>query len=387
MCLYPKLILNRKYLPNKKNGGIAPKCPDERLRYVTAACGKCYECRKQKSRAWLVRMQEELRHDKNAIFVTLTFEDKWYQEISKKYNIKGDNNIATIAMRLWLERIRKKTGKSIKHWCITELGGNATERIHIHGILWGKDIASLTRETWNYGYIYIGKYVNEKTINYITKYMYKKDEKHPNFTGKVLCSSGIGKGYLNRTDAINNKFKGENTREYYRLKNGTKLNLPIYYKNKIYTDKERELLWIQKLNKGEVYVMGVKLDINNQEEYKKTLEYYQKHCQRIHGDNPEEWEEQKYINRLEKQRLAVSKMQRLQRKRSSKKEQDLYAWITAKNTYENKYNKLKEEPRKEFDEDEWLSRFTTTPQNTLAEWNRGIWGRTSLEGQTDSFLQ
>ena len=47
MCLYPKLILNRKYLPNKKNGGIPPKCPDERLRYVTAACGKCYECRKQ----------------------------------------------------------------------------------------------------------------------------------------------------------------------------------------------------------------------------------------------------------------------------------------------------------------------------------------------------
>lgn len=373
MCLYPKLILNRKYLPNKKNGGIPPKCPDERLKYVTAACGKCYECRKQKSRAWLVRMQEELRHDNNAIFVTLTFEDKWYQTISKKYSIKGDNNIATIAMRLWLERIRKKTGKSIKHWCITELGGNATERIHIHGILWGEDIASITRETWNYGFIYIGKYVNEKTINYITKYMYKKDEKHPNFTGKVLCSSGIGKEYLNRTDSINNKYKGENTKEYYKLRNGGKINLPIYYRNKIYTEEERELLWIQKLDKGEVYVMGVKIDINDEILYRDTLKYYQERCKRIHGDNPEEWEEQKYINRLEKQRLAVSKMQRLQRNRSSKKEQDLYAWITAKNTYENKYNKLKEEPRKEFDEYEWLSRFTTTPQNNLAEWNGGVY--------------
>ena len=373
MCLYPKLIKNRRYVPNKKNGGVPPQCPDERLLYVTAACGKCYECRKQKSRAWLVRMQEELRHDNNAIFVTLTFEDKWYQTISKKYSIKGDNNIATIAMRLWLERIRKKTGKSIKHWCITELGGNATERIHIHGILWGEDIASITRETWDYGFIYIGKYVNEKTINYITKYMYKKDEKHPNFTGKVLCSSGIGKEYLNRTDSINNKYKGENTKEYYKLRNGGKINLPIYYRNKIYTEEERELLWIQKLDKGEVYVMGVKIDINDEILYRDTLKYYQERCKRIHGDNPKEWEEQKYINRLEKQRLAVSKMQRLQRNRSSKKEQDLYAWITAKNTYENKYNKLKEEPRKEFDEDEWLSRFTTTPQNTLAEWNGGIY--------------
>ena len=114
-------------------------------------------------------MQEELRHDNKAIFVTLTFEDKWYQEISKKYNIKGDNNIATIAMRLWLERIRKKTKKSIKHWCITELGGNATERLHIHGILWGVGLESLIRETWKYGFIFIGQYVNEKTINYATK--------------------------------------------------------------------------------------------------------------------------------------------------------------------------------------------------------------------------
>ena len=50
MCLYPKLIPNKRYLPTKKNGGIPPICPDERLHYVTAACGDCYECRKQKQR-------------------------------------------------------------------------------------------------------------------------------------------------------------------------------------------------------------------------------------------------------------------------------------------------------------------------------------------------
>ena len=64
---------------------------------------------------------------------------------------KQDNEIITKIHRLFLERIRKQTGKSVKHWCVTELGGNATERIHIHGILWGEDIASITRETWNYG--------------------------------------------------------------------------------------------------------------------------------------------------------------------------------------------------------------------------------------------
>ena len=76
-----------------------------------------------------------------------------------------------------------------------EIRKNDTERIHIHGILWGVGLESLIRETWKYGFIFIGQYVTEKTINYITKYMYKKDEKHPTFTGKVLCSAGIGSQY------------------------------------------------------------------------------------------------------------------------------------------------------------------------------------------------
>ena len=89
MCLYPKLIKNRRYCKTKKNKGVIPPCPDERLRYVTAACGKCFECMKQKGRAWQVRLSEEIRQDPNAIFITLTLEDKWYKNIEKKYNITG----------------------------------------------------------------------------------------------------------------------------------------------------------------------------------------------------------------------------------------------------------------------------------------------------------
>ena len=167
MCLYPKLILNRKYLPNKKNGGTPPKCPDERLRYVTAACGKCYECRKQKARGWLVRMEEELRHNPNAIFITLTLKDKWYKNIEKKYSIKGDNNVATQAMRLWLERVRKITKKSIKHWCIYIVTGK-TERLHLHGIVWGLGNGEKVTNNWKYGITFTGYFVNtylvQKTI-------------------------------------------------------------------------------------------------------------------------------------------------------------------------------------------------------------------------------
>ena len=97
MCLYPKLILNRRYLPNKKNGGIPPVCPDERLRHVTAACGDCLECRKQKQRAWKVRMNEEMRNNPNAYFMTLTIDDKSYATLKAEAEDKTDNGIATLA--------------------------------------------------------------------------------------------------------------------------------------------------------------------------------------------------------------------------------------------------------------------------------------------------
>ena len=60
----------------------------ERLRYVTAACGDCYECRKQKQRQWMVRMSEENRQTTNAYFLTLTFDDKSYKQLEQKIQIK-----------------------------------------------------------------------------------------------------------------------------------------------------------------------------------------------------------------------------------------------------------------------------------------------------------
>ena len=52
MCLYPKLIKNRKYIANKKNGGAIPPVTDLRVIMVPVGCGKCIECLKQKGREW-----------------------------------------------------------------------------------------------------------------------------------------------------------------------------------------------------------------------------------------------------------------------------------------------------------------------------------------------
>ena len=45
MCLYPKMIKNPKYLPNKKNNNNPPEITDERVKWVPVGCGNCMECR------------------------------------------------------------------------------------------------------------------------------------------------------------------------------------------------------------------------------------------------------------------------------------------------------------------------------------------------------
>ena len=249
MCLYPTLRKNPKYRANKKNNYTPPVLNDERVAYVPTGCGKCMECMKKKQREWTVRLNEELRTNTQAIFATLSFSDeeytKLYNETKEKYkNTEGyelDNQIATTAVRRFLERYRKKYKKSVKHWLITELGQNNTEGIHLHGIIFKNISKEELTELWKYGIADNGEYVSERTVGYITKYVTKTDQKHKNYKPTILCSPGIGAGYINRPDSKNNQYKNKGTNETYRLRSGAKTALPIYYRNKLYTDEQREV--------------------------------------------------------------------------------------------------------------------------------------------------
>ena len=98
--------------------------------------------------------------------------------------------------------------------------------------------------------------VNERTVNYITKYITKTDEIHKEYKPIILASAGLGKKYIERYDSKNNKFRGKDTKETYTTRNGLELALPIYYRNKIYNDEEREKLWMNLLDKNVRYVNG-----------------------------------------------------------------------------------------------------------------------------------
>lgn len=351
MCLFPKLIFNPKYKENKKNGGQVPAVSDVRTLYVPVGCGNCIECRKKKARSWQVRLLEDLKEHKNGKFITLTFSNesirklydelhrtvkwsidynytldickaprkdksrrlrqriikRWHErkEIKEGYNL--DNYLATRAVRLFLERWRKVHKKSLRHWLVTELGHEGTENIHLHGIVWTDININEVERLWQYGFVWKGKlicmhkhipiyenYVNEKTVNYITKYVSKMDILHKKYKAVTLTSAGIGRCFRDSYNAKQNKYKGTDTQEYYRTRQGYKIAMPIYWRNKIYNDEEREKLWIQKLDKQERWVLGKRVDVSkSQEEYYNALLYAQEINKQLgygrNNDDKTEW--------------------------------------------------------------------------------------------------
>lgn len=333
MCLYPRLMNNPKYKPNKKNGGVVPPCFDSRVMYVPIGCGVCIECRGQKAKNWQVRLLEDIKVNRNGKFVTLTFstesikklikqdDDRTWKkakvdedtgEVTKEKSLgdlKGydlDNGIATVAVRYFLERWRKEHGKSLRHWLITELGQNGMEHVHLHGIMWTDDVEKI-RKHWQYGFVWCGyesnssmgkveNYVNEKTVNYITKYVTKVDLLHKAYMPVILTSAGIGRNYTDSLNSLNNRYNGEKTNEAYKTRSGHKVGLPVYWRNKIYSEAERERLWVHKLDKEERWVCGERHSVKEGDGgYKDAVEYHRRRTEQLGYKSPEFiWKRKEY---------------------------------------------------------------------------------------------
>ncbi len=300
-------------MANKKNGGVIPPLPlgkdgkpDERVMWVPVGCGKCMECMKQKMRNWQVRLSEEIRHDNKGKFVTLTFSNESLEELEdvvgyKLHGYEKENEVAKIAVRRFLERWRKKYKKSVKHWLVTELGEQKTERIHLHGIIFTDKVEEIKR-IWKYGNVVIGDYVSEITVNYIVKYISKTDVKHREYKPIVRSSKGMGLQYIVRNEAISNKYDEKGTIEQYRNRKGFKMAMPTYYRNKIYSDEEREKLWIEKLDEEVRYINGIKVDVSNgEEEYYRVLNEERVRNKKLgYGNNTVNWERKRYENERRK---------------------------------------------------------------------------------------
>ena len=243
-------------------------------------------------------MLEDIKDNTNGKFITLTFSNEKFKEhvnivnqnLDDKSKLTGydlDNAVATKAVRLFLERWRKEYGISLRHFLITELGHVGTENIHLHGIVWTNESLDKVEHHRKNGFVWKGKkkgnriinYVSAKTVNYIIKYVTKADVDHKGYKSKILCSKGIGSNYIDSYSKGKHRFNESKTNVTYKDESGRIYNLPIYWRNKLFCEAEREALWLHLLDRGERYVNGVKC--KNYDDYWKLLKAAQEENRRL----------------------------------------------------------------------------------------------------------
>lgn len=237
--------------------GYRGRPPDE---YIDVPCGTCFSCNRSRLNGWRIRLLSEVNRYPNSIFVTLTFNDKYLRKFQDNPNK---------AISLFLDRTRKKYGKQIRHFFIAEFG-TLKGRIHYHGIIFNAPYKSLDptelAKEWKYGFVYLG-WCNEKTCNYIVKYITKdapKGQKVP----RVIASKGLGEGYI---QVYGNRHIA--SQMPYIRKGNYRIPLPRYYLTKMWSDYERVQLQIKSMLEPFVrYVDGYKY--TDELSYKSALKRY-----------------------------------------------------------------------------------------------------------------
>ena len=137
--------------------------------------------------------------------------------------------------------------------------------------------------------------------------MLKVDIKHKTFKQIVLASKGIGSGYFDRIDYLWQKQNYKNIEvATYTFRNGTKMAMPKYFKDKLFTDREREKMWINNLNRGILWIYGEKVKADDWKTIDNLREHWQKFGRDVMGDDPIAWNAMKERRKEEKQRKAIA---------------------------------------------------------------------------------
>lgn len=225
-----KVLISEWYDEDKYHYVYDYIIPDE---YIQVPCGKCANCIKNKRQQWSIRLLIETRNYEQCCFITLTIAPKYYKKVfsdPKKY------------LKLYIDRLRKRIGYRPKYFIIPEIGTdqNYSNRLHFHGIIFdtpqSKIPYKVIRDSWQYGIADTG-YCNDKTCNYVVKYILKDYEKEFGIKFKpfIMCSNGIGKSYLDNPSLKEWHINGFDFRDYIVFGN-CRYPLPVYYRDKLYDE-------------------------------------------------------------------------------------------------------------------------------------------------------
>lgn len=206
-------------------------------------CGKCPKCLSRRVSGWSFRLMEEEKRCSSSHFITLTYENA---PITKS----GFMTLQKRDLQLFIKRLRKLNQNKLKYFVCGEYGGK-TMRPHYHMILFNCNIETIS-EAWkipktdiSIGFVHYGK-VSKASVGYTLKYMckqgkipvHKNDDRNKEFQ---LMSKGLGLSYINPSTKKYHTQDLEN-RMCLNIEDGKKISMPRYYKNKLYTEEQRQII-------------------------------------------------------------------------------------------------------------------------------------------------
>jgi len=198
---------------------------------ITVPCGKCPACLGNKRVNWALRMREELKVSKSAKFITLTYNDD-----------KNTGSVSKIDVQLFLKRFRAlcfKVEVDLKlRYYITGEYGLKGHRPHYHAIMYNTpnvnemELYEMIGKAWKNGHSFIGT-VTDRSIMYVAKYLLKGSiipEGCEEPFSLMSSRPGIGSTYIERMS----DWHHADLERSYVPKDGYKLGMPRYWKDKIY---------------------------------------------------------------------------------------------------------------------------------------------------------
>lgn len=200
MCISP--LKGIVYGVNPSNGKKLLKVvgqefvPSDNDNIIPIPCGKCIECRLNKSRVWADRMMAEAAYHKDNVFLTLTYDNDHLPVPLTRFTESGDLEVSPVHplvksdLQKFMKRLRKKfSDQKIRYYACGEYGDKSM-RPHYHLILFGLalDDAKLLYKTddgisyytsqsisdvWSFG-MHVASAVTWNSCAYVSRYVMKK---------------------------------------------------------------------------------------------------------------------------------------------------------------------------------------------------------------------
>lgn len=269
-CENPRRVLNPRYRdldPEDVDMKIATdyealpvdwsKVGSNFAKYIEIPCGICASCERRRLNGYRMRLLNEISRWPRNAFVTLTFNESYLRYLDEEC----DSNYNKPVLQ-FLDNLRKKYGKGIRHWFVCEFG-KLKGRPHYHGILFNIP-ESLTSDaiidSWNRhrqgsrknkksqwsfapsdrGVAYVGNRCDSRTCHYICKYI-TKEWSFGRVRPRIISSKGIGENYITPS-VISAHHRSGQLLPYITTSNDYVVPLPRYYSERIFSDDDRRLM-------------------------------------------------------------------------------------------------------------------------------------------------